>query len=168
VSGTTPVALAASGGTGLVYRVSVDGTTVYTGTAPGFSWNTTAVANGAHTLVATVTDWLGRATSVSVRVTVSNASATGFTAAITYPASGAVVKGNQSVGMSTTAAWGKPKTFTLSVDGNVLTTATVTGTTLWYTWDTTTVPNGSHQLTLTVTTGTGPTVESSITVTVKN
>ena len=53
---------------------------------------------------------------------------------------------SQTVGLSTTAAWGQAKTFALSVDGTPLTSQSSTGTTLWYTWDTTKVGNGSRAL----------------------
>src|SRR5207237_5804779 len=99
--------------------------------------NTATVANGGHTLTGTVTDAAGTTATASITVTVSNATSAGFTASITYPAAGATVKGNQSIGMSTTATWGKSKTFTLSVDDQVVTSQLITATTLWYKLDTT-------------------------------
>jgi hypothetical protein len=169
VSGTTPVALAATGGTGYAYTVSVDGTTVYTGPGNGVSWNTTTVADGAHTLAATVSDVLGRVATASRTVTVSNAPppATGFTVTFSYPAGGATVSGNQTVGLSTTAPWGQAKTFTLSVDGTVLTSQSLTGTTLWYTWDTTKTANGGRTLTAAVAMN-GSTATATLPVTVRN
>src|SRR5205814_2265639 len=123
-----------------------------------------------------------------VTVMVSNPSTPSFTASFSYPATGATVSGAPSVGMTTTADWGKTKTFTLSVDGTVLTSQTfatgstrwytwattkiqngahtLTGTTLWYTWDTSQVKNGPHTLTLTVSMN-GQTASTTLSVKVK-
>src|SRR5204863_8273932 len=59
------------------------------------------------------------------------------------------------------------KTFTLSVDGNVLTTQSQTGTTLWYTWDTTRLSNGTRTLTASVTMN-GQTATTTLPVNVNN
>jgi hypothetical protein len=173
VSGTTTVTMAATGGSGYTFAAQLDGSAVYSGTNPSFSWNTTAVANGAHTLTATVTDSQNRTATASLPVSVANPSAgpppggASFTVAFSYPASGATVSGAQTVGLSTTATWGQAKTFTLSVDGAVLTSQSLTGTTLWYTWDTTTVANGPRTLTATVVMD-GQTATSTLPVTVSN
>lgn len=82
-----------------------------------------------------------------------------------YPAAGITTSGAQTVGLSTTAAWGQSKTWTLSVDGTTLTSVTNTGTTLWYTWDTKKTANGSRTLTATVTlNGQTATVTRAVTV----
>jgi hypothetical protein len=160
VSGTATVTLAATGGSGYTFTVKVDGNPVYSGTNPSFSWNTTTVANGSRVLAATVTDSQSRTASASRTVNVSNTSSTptpppsggaGFTVSFSYPSSGATVSGRQTVGLSTTATWGQSKTITLSVDGTTLTSQTLTGTTLWHTWDTTKVPDGAKTLTASVT-----------------
>jgi hypothetical protein len=154
VSGTTTVSVVASGGTGYSYTIKVDGTTISTGTSGSVGWNTTTVANGTHTLTATVTDAQSRTATASRTVTVSNTANPppgGFTVTFSYPVSGATVSGAQSVGLSTTATWGQAKTFALSVDGVSLISQGDTGTTLWYTWDTTTIGNGSHTLSASVT-----------------
>src|SRR5207244_5489864 len=128
------------------------------GTNTSFSWNTTTVANGTRTLSATVTDTSGAIATATLPVTVSNTTApppppptAAFTVSFSYPASGATVSGSQTVGLSTTATWGQAKTFTLSVDGTSLTSQRLTGTTLWYTWDTTATRNGARTVTATVT-----------------
>jgi len=174
VSGTTTVTTAATGGTGTGYsfQIAVDGTTAYTGTNPSFSWNTTTVADGSRTLTATATDSAGATATANQPVTVSNAPAppppASFTASFSYPASGATVNGAQSVGMATTADWGTTKTFTLSVDGTVLTSQTfATATTYWYTWDSTTAANGAHTLQLAVTMS-GQTATATLPVNVSN
>jgi hypothetical protein len=156
VSGATTVTVVASGGSGYTFTVKADGTTIASGTNPSFSWNTTSLPNGTHTLTATVTDSQNRTATASRAVTVSNAvtpppGGAGFTVAFSYPASGATVNGAQTVGLSTTATWGQAKTFVLSVDGVGLVSQSDTGTTFWYTWDTTKVGNGSRTLTATVT-----------------
>jgi Big-like domain-containing protein len=172
VSGTTTVTAAASGGSGAgySYQIKVDGATVYSGTNTSFSWNTTTVGNGSHTLSATATDSANGSATTSRTVNVSNggsSSAAGFSVAFSYPATGAAVDGAQSVGLSTTATWGQSKTFTLSLDGTVLTSQTLPGTTLWYTWDTTRVGNGSKTLTASVTMN-GQTATTTLSVNVTN
>jgi hypothetical protein len=161
VSGNATVTMSATGGSGYTFKVAVDGASVYTGTNPSFTWNTTTAANGARTLSATVTDSQNRTASATRSVTVSNGTSgsppppppsgdADFTVSFSYPAAGANVSGAQTVGLTTTAPWGQAKTFTLSVDGTVLTSQGVTGTTLWYTWDTTKLPDGAHTLTAAV------------------
>ena len=172
VSETTTVTLSATGGTGYSFNVTVDGTQVYAGTNPSFSWNTTAAANGPRTLAATVTDSQSRTATASRSVTVSNSTSTpppppSITVSFSYPATGATVSGSQSVGLSTTAAWGQAKTFTLSVDGTPLASKSDTGTTFWYTWNTATIGNGSRTLTAAVTMN-GQTATATLPVTVNN
>jgi hypothetical protein len=173
VSGTATVTLSATGGTGYSFTATVDGTQVYAGTNPSFSWNTTTVANGSRTLAATVTDSQSRTATASRTATVSNTSSPpppppgGFTVSFSYPAAGATVSGAQTVGLSTTAAWGQAKTFALAVDGAPLTSTSSTGTTFWYTWDTTTAGNGSRTLTATVTMN-GQTATATLPVAVSN
>jgi hypothetical protein len=173
VSGTTTVAMSASGASGspTTFSLAVDGATVstqsVTGSTASYAWNTTGVANGAHTLTLTVTDATGRTATASRSVTVSNTTAS-FTASFQYPASGATVGGSQSVGLSTTAPWGSPKTFTLTVDGALIRSESVaTGSSYWLQWDTTTTSNGPHTLQLTVTSG-GESASASLPVTVAN
>jgi len=59
-------------------------------------------------------------------------------------------------------------TFALAVDGTVVSTQTVTGTTASYAWNTTTVTDGAHTLTLTVTDGAARTATATLAVTVSN
>ncbi|HEY3101009.1 MAG TPA: Ig-like domain-containing protein [Methylomirabilota bacterium] len=96
VSGTTTVTLNATGAGGYTYRLAVDGAIVYSGTAATYAWNTIGVANGTHTLTATVTDGLGRTASASRSVTVQNGSTTptgSLQVSITQPKPGTTVKG---------------------------------------------------------------------------
>jgi len=84
-----------------------------------------------------------------------------------YPGTDAIVNGSQSVGLATTATWGQTKTITLSVDGTVITSESVSGTTLWSTWDTTKVPDGARTLTASVTMN-GQTATTTLPVKVAN
>ena len=76
VSGTVSVGLAACGGTTpYTYRLTVDGAQVFTtsaGASATYTWNTTAVANGSHTLGLTVTDAAGASATATRTVTVQN------------------------------------------------------------------------------------------------
>jgi Big-like domain-containing protein len=168
VDGRATVSLSASGGTGYTYTVKVDGATIYSGTNPSFSWNTSLVTNGLHTLTASVRDPQSNVGTASRTVTVSNPYSTAVALSFSYPASGATVRGAQSVGLSTTADPGQTKTFTLSVDGAAVTSQTVSmGTTFWYTWDTSRVANGSRTLTATLNVH-DETVTATLPVTVSN
>jgi Big-like domain-containing protein len=171
VSGTISVSMDAGQATAPVtFQLAVDGSVVSTqtvsGTTASYAWNTTTVANGIHTLSLTVSDNAGHTASATRTISVSNV-APAFTVSFVYPAAGATTGGNQSIGMSTTAPWGKTKTFTISVDGKTVTTSTSGATTLWYTWNTTTVLNGTHAVTVSVTYG-GSTVSVSRMVIVRN
>jgi hypothetical protein len=75
----------------------------------------------------------------------------GMTATITSPAAGATVSGIVPVGMSVSGGAAGSSTFKLSIDGALVSTQTVAGTTASYSWDTTGVAPGSHTLSLTVT-----------------
>jgi hypothetical protein len=167
VRGTVTVGLAASGGSGgYTYRVTIDGVEVYAGTTPSFTWDTTAYPDGGRTLVGTVTDSDGRTASQNRTVTIANT--VSFTASITYPNEGMTVRANVRVGMSTTVPWGQTKTWALSVDGVELMRLTNTGTTLWYTWDSTRTPNGLRTLRLEVTNGAGQTAVAARSVNLAN
>ncbi|HEV8584339.1 MAG TPA: Ig-like domain-containing protein, partial [Methylomirabilota bacterium] len=281
VTGTTTVTLAAAGGSGVgfgtsyTYGLKVDGTAV-TGTGPSFSWDTTKVANGTHTLAATATDPVGGTGTASITVTVSNTTTTPppptgtlkvyvtqpgtnatvsgtawavmwlegavagnktfsltlggkamgsqitssngpvsmpydtkqvvdgtqtlmatvkdasnntggksvdvnvkngittppgpapITAAFTSPAAGATVSGITTVGMSIGGSTAVSRTFQLAVDGTVVSTQTVSGTTASYAWNTVNATNGSHTLTLNASDSAGGSATTTRTVTVSN
>jgi hypothetical protein len=169
VSGTVTVTMSATV-TNATYRLTIDGTTVFSqivpGTSASYTWDTTAVTSAAHTLTLTVDDGAGHSASASRTVTVANGAAQ-FSAAFQYPASGATVGGTQSVGLSTTAPWGQAKTFDLSVDGIAITSTPTTGTTLWVDWNTLPAGNGPRTLRFTVTMG-AQTATATLPVTVSN
>jgi hypothetical protein len=75
-SGSVAIAASASDELGVAsVGLAVDGTTLATRTVSPYSasWNTTAVANGTHTITATATDSAGNSASTSVSVNVYNA-----------------------------------------------------------------------------------------------
>jgi hypothetical protein len=184
LSGTAWSVLWVSGasGTSNTYTLSVAGRTVATQTTSStgpvsLPWNTTAVADGAQTLTATVKDATGNTGSVSTGMTVKNGTVTPtpvptpaptLTAAFTSPASGATVSGTTTIGMSATGSTAAGRTFRLSIDGTAVSTQWVTGTTAAYSWLTTALPNGSHTLTLLVTDSTGGRATVTRTVMVSN
>jgi hypothetical protein len=170
VSGTVSVGLAASGGSApYTYRLTLDGTQVFTtttgATSATYTWNTTTATNGTHTLGLTVTDSTGAAASATRAVTVANSSA--LAASFTSPAAGATVNGTVSVGLA--ASGGRaPYTYRLTLDGTQVFTTSTSATAATYSWNTTTASNGSHSLGLTVTDAAGASATATRTVTVAN
>src|SRR5262249_45294544 len=110
-----------------------------------FSWNTTGVSNGSHTLTATASDAAGNSSSCSVTVTVSNSAAdtTAPTVAITSPSNGSSVGGNLSVYVSASANVGVVR-WDLYVDG-VLTSGS-TSAPFTNRWNTKRASSGAHTL----------------------
>jgi Bacterial Ig domain len=166
VSGTVTVTMAASGGSGAgyTYRLAVDGITIYSGTNPTTSWNTTAVSNATHTLRATVTDSAGGTGTVSRSVSVSNAAAATLKVKFKKPELGATVSGTKTVVLNGVGGSGTGYTYTLAVDG----VRVYSGTSRNVSWNTTTVSNGLRKLTATVRDSLGATDATSLTVTVAN
>jgi hypothetical protein len=179
VSGATTVGMSSTGGatgsrTFKLEQISGANTTVLstqtvTGTTASFRWDTTKVVNGGYTLKVRVTDARGAIATSSRAVTVSNGTTTptAFTASFSSPAAGATVRGTASIGMATTAPWGKSKTWKLMVDNTVIASTTNTNTVLWNYFDTRTVGNGTRTLTLSVSYN-GATVTTTRTITVGN
>ena len=125
VTGTVTVGLAASGGTApYTYRLTVDGTQVFsTTTSAGttsFAWNSTTVANGSHTLGLSVTDATSASTSATRTVTVSNTSGSTLRIALTTPAAGATVSGTVWVNIWVDGAAAGSKTYTMTVGGTTV------------------------------------------------
>src|SRR2546427_37918 len=171
VSGTTTVSLAVSGGAApYTYQVWLDGTSL-SGSA-SFSWNTTAVADGAHTLSASVTDAAGRAASATITVTVSNGGGGGggtLRVAITQPANGATVSGAPWAVMWVEGPSGASNTFTLTLGGRSMgTTTTASRGPVSMPYDTRTVANGSQPLIASVRDAAGNTGSTTINVVVSN
>jgi hypothetical protein len=176
VSGTVTVGLTAAGGSGLTYRLAVDGVQVATSAA--YSWNTAGVANGSHTLTATVADSAGRTATATRTVTVSNVAAppppppppTGsLTVALTAPGNGATVSGTNWAVVWVNGAAAGSKVYTLSVGGRtVATSTTASAGPVSIPWNTASVANGGQLLTATVRDAGGRTGIVSRTVTVSN
>ncbi len=171
ISGTTTVTATGSPSTGQTLTnlsISIDGATaVQSGsTSPQtYNWDTTAINNGAHTLVATATDADGgSATSTTITVTVKNLPS----ASVTAPANGATVAGTVSVTATGTSAKGTSlSNLVIKIDG----TSVVNGATSpqSFSWDTTTYSNGTHTIVATALDADGGTASSATTtVTVKN
>jgi hypothetical protein len=146
VTGTVTVSLSATGGSGgYTYALTAGGTSVYTGTNSGFSWNTSNAVNGSVTLTATVTDSGGRTGSASRTVTVSNTTTSTPggsdtvppTVSITSPRSGVwtgnsievSAKATDNVGVARIELWGGGKIFATIP----CTTTSCAGTILWIT-----------------------------------
>jgi len=172
VSAVATVTVAGSGGSGsgYAYTLKVDGTAV-PGTGPSFSWDTTTIANGAHTLTATVTDSASKTGSATLAVNINNPTtpppSPNPTVTFTAPASNATVTGMATVTLAATGGngvgFGTTYTYGLKVDGTA-----VTGTGPSFSWDTTKAANGTHTLTATATDPVGGTGTATQTVTVSN
>jgi hypothetical protein len=170
VSGTTTVRLAAAGGSGTGYRfqVSVDGATVYAGTAPTFAWDSRAAGNGARRLVATVTDSGARTATAAVTVTVANGGPAALDVAMTSPRAGATVRGTAWVTVWVEGAAAGTNTFVVSVAGTVVHSQAVAGVRATVPWNTTRTPDGPRTITATVTDARGRTGQATLAVTVAN
>ena len=175
VSGTTTVTMAATGGTGpYTFRLAVDGTQVYAGQNNTFSWNTTTVGDGSHTLTATVTDSAGLSGSTQRGVTVSNTTSTpppaagDLRVAFTSPQVNGRVRGTVVVNVWVAGQSGASNAFTLSVGGRQVAAATIPGNHAVLYWDSTGVADGAHTLVATVRDAAGKTGSSTRNVTTVN
>ncbi len=128
------------------------------------SWNSTLVADGAHTVFARAYDTAGKVgESAAVQFIVDN---TPPTAAITSPASGTQVVGSVQVTAEASDAQGI-QSVVLLVDGTVSTTKTAAPYT--FTWNSEAATNGTHTLAVRATDMTGhQTTSPSVSVTVNN
>jgi len=172
VQGTVTIAANATDDVAVAgVRFRVDGADVGsedTSNPWSISWNTTAVADGAHTLVAVARDAAGNATtSSSVSVTVQNDDVTPPSGSITAPANGATVSGTINVTANATdndAVAGVQ----FRLDGVSL-GAEDTAAPYSVAWDTRTATNGAHTLSALVRDASGnTTVSTGVSVTVSN
>jgi hypothetical protein len=172
VSGLVAVNVSASDNVGVArVELKVNGTVVATdSSAPfGFSWDSTGVANGMATLVATAYDAAGNvASSSSVAVNVANTvvvvakDTTAPTLVISNPVAGSV-SGTVSVSLSASDNSGAAGIKqTLLIDG--VQKASGTGGSLAYSWNTRKLTAGTHTVTAVATDAAGN--KSSVTVTV--
>ena len=158
-------------GTSNTFTLSIGNTVLATGTATNhatLAWDSRQVAEGPQTLTATVRDSAGHTGTATRAVTIRNGTTPTLTAAFTSPAANAAVSGTVSIGMSETGASGAPITFTLTVDGGQVFTASGNAAAATFAWTTTTVADGPHTLGLTVRDGAGRTATTTRGVTVSN
>ena len=151
VRGTTTIGMSATGASGppIAFTLTVDGvqrfTTSGTATTAFFPLNTTTLADGVHTLGLTVRDGADRSASTTRALTVANGPAT-FSVIVTSPPSGAVSSGRAWADVWLEGASAGARTFTLTIDGTVVGTATDAQNHVTIPWDTTKVANGPHVL----------------------
>jgi hypothetical protein len=123
-------------------------------------WNTAGVAVGTHTLAVTATDWssIGGGVQLTSSPVTVDVGPSYPTIALTAPVPGSSVHGSVTIQTTQTTAVG-PASVAYAVDGVPLTSAI---------WDTTTVPDGSHSVSATVTDGRGKTATATANVIVAN
>jgi Big-like domain-containing protein len=177
VTGTVSVNVAALGGSGTTYTygLKADGVAV-AGTGPAFSWDTTKLANGSHTLTATATDPIGGSGSASITVNVSNGTSTTpppptgtLKVYVTQPGGGATVSGTSWAVMWLAGSSGTANSYTLTLGGKPMGTTTTSSTgPVSMPFDTKLVVDGSQPLMATVKDATGNTGGSTVNVNVKN
>ncbi|HEY6118733.1 MAG TPA: S8 family serine peptidase [Pyrinomonadaceae bacterium] len=110
VSGPVSISVGASDNVGVsTVSLSIDGGSFATDAAApyNFSWDTSAAANGIHSLSATATDAAGNATTTSITVSVNNAvDSIAPVVIITSPVNGGTVSGMVSITVNATDAVG--------------------------------------------------------------
>ena len=153
VSGTVNVSADASDNVAVAsVQFELDGSALgpkLTSAPYDFSWDSTKVANGSHTLTAVATDTSGnQATSAAVTITVSNSGGgdtTPPTVTMTAPANGTTVSGTVTVSADASDNVGVVGV-QFQLDGANL-GSEVTSAPYTISWDSTAVSNGSHSLT---------------------
>ncbi|MBI5189281.1 MAG: SBBP repeat-containing protein [Nitrospirae bacterium] len=131
-----------------------------------YVWNTTSVANGAHTITARATKGAATATSGAVAVTVSNPDSIHCT--IVSPANGSTVSGTYNVQVEAYTDYGPLSGVSVSIDGGAWIPVTKSGSYYQYSWDTILVPNGPHSISARANRGSSETFTGPVTVTVDN
>ena len=175
VSGMVPVSADASDNVGVVgVQFELDGAALgaeVTSAPYSVSWDSSAVPNGSHSLTAVARDAAGNHTTATpVTVTVSNGGGgdtTPPTVSMTAPANGATVTGTATVSANASDNVGVAGV-QFQLDGGAL-GAEVTSAPYSITWNSTTVPDGSHSLTAVARDAAGNhTTATPVTVTVSN
>ncbi|RZU32613.1 Ig-like domain-containing protein [Blastococcus saxobsidens] len=165
VAGTISVAAEAPGATGVTFSVGgaeVAGT--LTNGVWSVSWDTTAAAEGAHTVTASATDGTSTATD-SIAVVVDNVADP--VVKLTGPADGATLTGSVDVTADPTGTEGVAR-IDFSLDGKVIVTDTTSADGWTWSWDTVGDAEGAHVLTATVVDTAGQQSSDSRSVTVDN
>ena len=176
VGGSVTVAAGLAGGTApFTWTVKVDNTTqIFSQSGPAntisFSWNTTTVASGPHTLNVSVQDSAGITTTAVRNVTVQQVPTPTIRVFITQPASdGATVSGTTWFTIWIENAAAGSKTYTLSVGGSaVATTSTTSNGPVSMPWATAGTPNGTQSVTISVRDAAGGTGQAVRVVNVAN
>jgi hypothetical protein len=147
VSGTVAVQVSASDNVGVSsVSFSVDGTALGSDTAApyNFTWNTSGVSNGTHTLSTTARDAAGNPTTSTILVSVSNIGDTSKpVVSITSPGNGSTVPVNATVTVSVADNIGVVRN-ELYVDGTLA--ASSTSAPFTTKWATKKATKGAHTL----------------------
>lgn len=170
VSGTVTIQVSASDNVGVsLVTVSVDGVSLANkATAPyGFSWNTSGVASGTHTISAIANDAAGNSSSTSIQVGINAAPSGDLTAptvSIMSPSTGSSVTVGATVTVSVSAADNiGVSAVSFNVDGALQTTSSTSPYS--FSWNTTGAASGIHTLTATARDAAGNSSSNSIQVT---
>jgi len=181
VSGTVSIDVSANSSVSWV-NVYIDGNYFASSPPYTFSWDSTTVANGSHTISVTGNNSSGVVGRASVTVTVANGVATptptptgsvtptptptptatpSSVVKITSPANGATVSGTVSIAVSanSSVSW-----VNVYIDGNYFASSPP----YTFSWDSTTVANGSHTISVAANNSSGVIGRDSITVNVAN
>lgn len=170
LSGTAAIQVSASDNVGVTsVVVTANGVNIgsRTSTPYTFSWNTTAVANGAYTLTATARDAAGNSAVTTISVSVNNvvADTQAPSVTITSPSPGAVLTGAVAIQVSATDNIGVASV-NVAANGTVI--GSWTAAPYFFTWSTTNTPNGAYTLTATARDSAGNSKSVGISVTVNN
>jgi hypothetical protein len=165
--------MAATGGTSpYTYTLAIDGAQVASSGSASYSWNTTTVADGNHTLALTVRDSAGGTATASRAVTVQNTTGGGgggtLSVAITTPSNGATVRGTVWVTIWVDGGAAGSKNYTMTVGGTTVWTEANANRPATLPWVTTNGPNGTQTLVVNVRDSAGASGSASVTVTVSN
>ena len=164
--------MAATGGRApYTYRLTVDGSQVFTttssATSAAFTWNTATATDGPHTLGLTVTDAGGASATATRTVTVANATGT-LRVSVTTPAAGSTVSGTVWVNVWLEGAAAGTRSFTMTVGDSTVWTESSSSDHVTLPWVTTSTPNGTRTLVVTARDAAGASGTASVTVTVQN
>jgi hypothetical protein len=149
VAGTVSVLGTATDNVGVTkIEMDVDGAAVATATSSpfSFSWNSTAVSNGSHSITVNAYDAAGNMGSALVTINVNNVVAiTPPSVTIAAPLTSTSVSGTVSVQGSASDSSGVAK-IELDVDGTAV--ATATASPFSFSWNSASKTNGSHTITV--------------------
>jgi len=173
VNGTVSITGTASDSDGTVQSVEVriDSGTWQTATGTtswSYSWDSTGVSDGTHTIYARSYDGTDYSTEDSVAVTVDNTAPNQPpTVSITSPSEGATVNGTITITGTASDSDGTVQSVEVKIGSDAW--ATASGTTSWtFTWDTTGYSDGSYTILARSYDGTNYSTEAQVNVTVNN